>query len=274
MLKNPNFSSKGISIQPVHISFHVPPGSWKGDPKGHIGKYDTFFYVIEGEIILFVDSKYFCVKSGQLAFLPKGKLRKYTQVSDKFVMYEARFEAEIDDENLMETLGVTENNFVVSIADNKRLTELFITAHREELNKDPIFHLTCSANLLEIIKIYTETARANYSYTHKDIVIYEKLIGYMQDNLDKSITLGELENIAHIEGTYLIRKFKKAFGIPPMAYFGNMKYHKAVELLLNSDLPIEAIGASIGIQDGAYFSRWFRKSSNMSPSEFRRLFNK
>ena len=96
----------------------------------------------------------------------------------------------------------------------------------------------------------------------------------MQENIDKTISINDLVKIAHVESTYLIKKFKKIYEFPPLMYFSNLKYYKAVELLINTNNSIESIANSLGITDAAYFSRWFKKNCNMAPTEFRRLFLK
>ena len=266
------FKSKPVMVHTADIVYYVTPTSWKGDPGGHIGEFDVFFYVVEGEVILSVGTRYFSIKSGQMAFLPRGKMRRYAQVSDNLKMFEVRFIAELNGNNLMECLGINENNLVISVPDNEKMFQLFLTAHREEANRDSIFEVICSENMLSIIRIFTETSKRKNHLSQHDFNMFEKLITYMQENIDKTITITDLTNIAHMERTYLIKKFKKIYEVPPLTYFSNMKYHKAVELLLNSKLTIEDISLSLGITDVSYFSRWFKKNCKKSPSEFRKLF--
>ena len=114
----PNSAVKleNLKITPYSVHLYVPPILWKGDRIGHIGERDVFFFVLEGECFLSVDAQSYIVKKGQLAFLPKGKMRMYTQASENFSMYEMRFKAELNDnENLMEVLDLTEQNFVVDV---------------------------------------------------------------------------------------------------------------------------------------------------------------
>ena len=103
-------SKDGIHIIPKETAIYVPPMVWKGDPIGHIGTNDTFFFVLEGECFLKVESEYSVIKSGQLAFLPKGKMRSYTQVSNAFSMYEMSFSANVGERNLMEIFGMTDGD--------------------------------------------------------------------------------------------------------------------------------------------------------------------
>ena len=203
------FKSKPVMVHTADVAYYVTPTMWKGDPAGHIGELDVFFYVVEGEVILSVGTRYFSIKAGQLAFLPRGKMRRYAQVSDNLKMFETRFIAELAGNNLMESLGISENNLVITVPDNEKMFELFLTAHREEANRDSIFEIICSENILSIIRIFTETSKRKNHLSSQDIDTFEKLINYMQENIDKTITINDLTKIAHAERTYLIKKFKK-----------------------------------------------------------------
>ena len=44
----------------------------------------------------------------------------------------------------------------------------------------------------------------------------------------------------------------------------------AKELLSETDMPVAAVGEKCGYTDSNYFSRIFRKSTGMTPTEFRR----
>ena len=50
-----NPTIQGISVSPKKAQLYIPPIKWRGDPKGHIGVYDTFFYVVSGECSLMID---------------------------------------------------------------------------------------------------------------------------------------------------------------------------------------------------------------------------
>jgi YesN/AraC family two-component response regulator len=44
----------------------------------------------------------------------------------------------------------------------------------------------------------------------------------------------------------------------------------AKSLLKESDLSVGEVSTAIGVDDPSYFTRFFRKSTGMTPSEFRR----
>ena len=48
----------------------------------------------------------------------------------------------------------------------------------------------------------------------------------------------------------------------------------AKSLLKDSDLSVGEVSLAIGVDDPSYFTRFFRKSTGMTPSEFRRAMAK
>lgn len=263
--------SEGIHILPIYTAAFVPPMLWKGDPKGHIGDNDVFFWVLEGECFLRVDSEYSVIRAGQLAFLPKGKMRSYTQVSESFALYEIAFSATVGGENLMELFGMTEGDYVVNIKNTEEMNTLFQKSYRAEFNKNPLYDIAFCANILNIINIYCG-ARQEHSVVGK--AFFKNVVKYMEEHLSEQVRLEDLAAIVYMQPTYFIRKFKKEFGQPPLTYFIGMKIYKAMEYLSNTDLSVEEISVRVGIRDSAYFSRLFKKYCKVSPSEYRKAFIK
>ena len=111
-----------LSVKPAALFLHIPPLVWKGDILGHVGKNDLFFFVLEGECFLRIDSQSYIVRPGQIAYLPKGKVRAYTHASERFSMYEMAFVAHVQGQELMELLGLTDGDYVVSVEDVEQMS--------------------------------------------------------------------------------------------------------------------------------------------------------
>ena len=56
-----------------------------------------------------------------------------------------------------------------------------------------------------------------------------------------------------------------------MQYILNIRIEKAKALLENTDLSISEISDMTGMQSQHYFSRIFKKYTNISPSEYRKI---
>ena len=73
----------------------------------------------------------------------------------------------------------------------------------------------------------------------------------------------------HVSLGYLNESIKKATGSPVSYWIQQEILSEAKRLLYHSDSDVKQIAGELGYTDYAYFSRFFRKASGMSPSGFR-----
>ncbi|MFG1813939.1 helix-turn-helix domain-containing protein [Kribbella sp. NPDC049174] len=85
--------------------------------------------------------------------------------------------------------------------------------------------------------------------------------------------LNDLSHALHLAPGYLVRLFKSATGLPPMAYLSRHRVELAADQLLHTDLPISRIGESVGWPDQNYFARRFKSHYGLSASAYRQRFN-
>ena len=262
-----------LLVTPHVVDLYIPPITWKGDRIGHIGGVDTFFWLLEGECFLNINEQYFLLRPGQLAYLPKGKMRAYTHVSDNFRMYEMGFKVDVDVEgrNLMEELGLTESNYVVDIPQKEEMSSYFEKSYHKELYKNPVLELQWCANIINIICLYVK-ARQNIEGSAGHV--FAPVREYMIQNIDKTISTEELAALVCMQPNYFIRRFKAVFGVPPTMYLARLRLYKAMELLISTDMSTEQIARRVGMEDPSYFARFFKKNSGVTPREYRNAFRK
>ncbi|SFH41053.1 AraC-like ligand binding domain-containing protein [Actinopolymorpha cephalotaxi] len=85
-------------------------------------------------------------------------------------------------------------------------------------------------------------------------------------------TLTRLAGEVNVAPGYLVRLFGRTAGVSPMAYLNKLRAERAAGLLIETDLPIAAIGAMVGWHDPSHASRRFHASFGLSPSRYRRDF--
>ena len=261
-------SVEDFTLSPYRVNLYVPPIQWKGDPTGHIGENDTFFWVVAGECYVTIETESFIVKAGQLAFLPKGKMRIYSSLSEDLVMYEMNFAASINSAYWYTQLELQGENYAIDIADPERMSRWFETSLRHEMNKDIAYDIIWCCNLANILCTYvTERKRAD-----QRTEFFKDVIKYMNDHIHSCLTIDTLAGIACMQPTYFIRRFKAAFGFSPIVYFNKLKVYKAMTLLSSTDFSLQKIAARLGISDAAYLSRMFKKYCSISPAKYRALF--
>src|SRR3954447_9310421 len=87
-------------------------------------------------------------------------------------------------------------------------------------------------------------------------------------------TLTSLAAELHLAPGYLVRLFKAATGLPPMAYLSRHRVELAAHRRLHSDQPINRIGESVGWPDQNYFARRFKSHYGLSASTYRARFTR
>jgi len=93
---------------------------------------------------------------------------------------------------------------------------------------------------------------------------------FLREHLAKDISLAEIAEQARLSPFHFARQFKATMGLPPAAYQRKLRLEKAQELLLNTNLEIGEIAATVGYDTPQAFARAFRQAIGASPSDWRR----
>jgi len=99
--------------------------------------------------------------------------------------------------------------------------------------------------------------------------VIRKVQEYVRDHLDGNLSLTKLSEIVYLSPTYLSKLYKQETGQGLGEFIMESRVQKAKELLLQSQQKIHKIARSVGFESAAYFTRCFKKITNMTPQEFR-----
>jgi YesN/AraC family two-component response regulator len=92
-------------------------------------------------------------------------------------------------------------------------------------------------------------------------------IAYIEQNISKGITLNDLSEHFHHNGTYISRTFKKTTGISLNNYIIQKRINISKKYMCAGYRPYDACYLS-GFNDYSNFSRTFKKQTGLSPKEF------
>ena len=92
---------------------------------------------------------------------------------------------------------------------------------------------------------------------------------YIDTHYSEKITLDRLSEMFSINKFYLERIFKEQFGVSIINYLTNIRITHAKRLLRFTSKSVEQIGLECGITPLYYFSRMFKQTEGISPSEYR-----
>lgn len=115
-------------------------------------------------------------------------------------------------------------------------------------------------------RVFSELWAAN---PHHDETAH--VAGLIRDDLDaryaEQISLGDLSRRFGYAEDYIIRIFKKQYGITPHRYQIQLRMEHARWLLENTDLTAQEVADAVGYHDFSAFYRSFRAHCGISPSE-------
>lgn len=92
---------------------------------------------------------------------------------------------------------------------------------------------------------------------------------YIEGHSADKFSLKALSEALFINGSYLLRLFRSRTGQTLLGYHNRVRCEKAQALLRDTELSISEIGEAVGFVSSAHFSHVFRKTTGMTPTEFR-----
>ena len=102
--------------------------------------------------------------------------------------------------------------------------------------------------------------------------ILSKLQKYIEDNYMEKLTLSQIAEEVHANGSYLSHLYKSKTGQNLFDAINKMKLKKAKEYLVQGKR-ISEIATLVGFEDVSYFSRVFKKYESCSPRDYERKIN-
>ncbi|MFC9540994.1 AraC family transcriptional regulator [Lysinibacillus sp. NPDC056959] len=129
-------------------------------------------------------------------------------------------------------------------------------------------HLSVKASFYEFVyRVFRELAEGQ-GEPH-DIDRAEAARLYIEQNLHESLSIQALADLLNISARHLLRIFKARYEVGPQIYLQQLRIEKAKHYLVENQYGIKEIAISLGFEDEYYFSRVFKKATNMAPSNFR-----
>lgn len=99
---------------------------------------------------------------------------------------------------------------------------------------------------------------------------YSYAINYINTNYFRPIHVYNLTEILGISQSYLCRIFKEKCGLSPQAKITNLKISKAKNMLNQGAMSITDIAYSLGFATPQDFSKFFKKNTGQSPTNYRK----
>ncbi len=100
----------------------------------------------------------------------------------------------------------------------------------------------------------------------------QAIADYIAAHCCETLTIQELGKLFYLNPTYLGRRFRETLGIGIKQHINNCRIERAKKLLIETDQPVSAISEAVGYADTDNFYHYFKKTSGMTPIQFKSLF--
>lgn len=104
----------------------------------------------------------------------------------------------------------------------------------------------------------------------RNVQLVQKIKTYIHDHIAESLTLTTISRVVNYNEAYISRLFKQINGMGLSDYISVERINKAKNLLVTTSDTIQNIAAATGFDTSQYFSIVFKKTTGISPSEYRR----
>lgn len=106
--------------------------------------------------------------------------------------------------------------------------------------------------------------------TETPVDLIETIEVYMNEHFSTPITLESIAQKFNFNPSYFIRLFKKYKEVTPTQYIITLRMNEAKRLMtVRPELDFKQIAERVGYTDSHYFSRLFKSTTGISPSEYR-----
>ncbi len=165
----------------------------------------------------------------------------------------------------------TDDNPILKTNDLKNTFEMYFSLLIQELQIKSFYHDEISRSLVKIIlnlilRLLAQKDEENFK-TNEFYLCARKFI---DENFQKIESIEDICKSVYISRYYLTHLFKEYSGISPVQYIISKRMEKAKQLLCDTSLSVHEIAELTGYTEETSFLRTFKKTENMTPSEFRK----
>jgi len=168
-------------------------------------------------------------------------------------------------ENIVIELMVALKHYLISF-DADKLVDMKLIMHEISSKKD----IESIENYMKDLLIQFGRAISEYSKNTGTSIIHDAM-DYIRDHYNTGVTLDEICQKFYISKSHFCRVFKNETGLSFKNYLNLIRIEKSKELLKILYYKNYEICTMVGLEDPAYFNHLFKKTTGMTPMEYRNL---
>lgn len=228
------------------------------------------FVVEDGEGELVYEGKQYDLKTGDVVFIDCRKAYSHSTDQNLWSLRWCHFYGTLMSavfEKYRERGGKPAFHPVEHQAFLDLLSELYMLAASADYIRDMRINEKLGALLTLLMEQSWHPEEGTLSKKRMEL---EKVKEFLDEHFTEKITLDDLSEQFFINKYYLTRIFKDTYGSTISHYILTKRITRAKQLIRFSDMTMDEIAETVGMNDASYFSRAFRKVEGISPTEYQK----
>lgn len=168
--------------------------------------------------------------------------------------------------------NIQHQHFMLTVEKEINLFKKIHYLVEHQANPDYISKIQIQNEFLRLLEDILLSARNGQMESKNDVIF--AALEYIQIHYAQEIQVGAIAEKFGLERRKFSYLFEQLTGLTPIQYITEYRIEKAKELLRMTDIPIAIIAELVGYFDSFYFSRVFKKHTNITPSHYRKEYGK
>lgn len=263
------------------ISERSSINGWKIKPHRH-GRMLQVLCLYSGTLSAALDSSKYQLHGSWALVIPPGTVHGFSFSPDTkgivLTVAESAISKEFTEEYERYLETFKQQSHVIKLDQKKELFDqlkLYVSLIKTELNtSEPGYEIA----LQGLVRMLLLTLRRQLDYTRFEVTtgqpVSNNLIKFrklLEEQFRQHWTVKEYAAALHMSESTLNRLCHEIFGSPTKTIIDQRMLTAIKRQLIFTKQPLEQIAYNLGYKDSSYFSRFFKKHTCMSPSQYRKL---
>lgn len=224
-------------------------------------------YTLDGESSVTFSNRSATDSSDRIRFLPAGNRPTSSRYTVDVVTPGKCIDVYFD------TIGDIPSEMInLDLSSSPTVRNMFLKMQKLWYSKHVGYYHKCMSLMYSVL---SEIDQINSQYLPKEkYSVIKPAIDYIDEHfLSKNIDCTHLPTLCGVSYSYFKRLFILQFGTSPIKYITQKKISHACDLLILNKHSVSDIASLSGYGDVYYFSRIFKNTIGMSPSEYKKHFS-
>lgn len=227
-----------------------------------------FIYIREGKLNFSLNGEKFTAGAGELVAVNSAIVHSFEPIGDAVDYYFL-----VADDNFFRTNGLySETTFFEKKIRTSEAERLFLEIIRETEKADEFSKISTLSVLMSLFIYMNRHHKIAGEESHiaekKKMSMVRSALVHIGERFKERLTVEEIADACHFSKSYLSHTFKEITGMSVISYINLLRCHNARTLILDG-MSIAEAASDCGFVEISYFTRVFKKTLGILPSEVR-----